>query len=439
VREARKVLIMSRVAVAGIGDNIEMAVEEVFSPFGGIGALLGERENAFVKVNAVDFKPYCHTDPQVLAAVIRVLRRGGARRVYVIENCTQGNFTRLVFRVSGIERAAKEAGAVPVYLDEGRQEEITLPTLGYKVHVSRWVKERLIDGREDNWYLSLPKLKTHSMGTVTLGVKNQFGLVMQADRMRDHNWMLHRKFADIYAVVKPHFTLIEGMHATNHGHHIPAGLVDRCVERLGVLIGGDDTLAVDAVGADLLGIAPSDVEHLRLAAGDGLGTIDLNEIEVIGDREPFRRNYTHELLDVFPPDVSIIRGEERCCREGCDLNPRMVLQMLYVDFEGKGGFTMVMGKGLDREELEKIEGKVFLVGDCAIEEAYPALSRRLGKKSVRTAPGCNNLRDVLAALTPLMGVNPIKMVPLPPLESLGLLINARLHRTTARVTPLIPR
>ncbi|MBN2027668.1 MAG: DUF362 domain-containing protein [Actinobacteria bacterium] len=430
---------MSKVAVAPVGDDIAVAVEEVFAPFGGIGSVLGRKKEVFIKVNAVDYKSHSYTYPAVVTVVARLFRQAGARNVYVMENCTQAAFTRLVFRITGLDKAAKEAGAIPLYLDEGKQAEIELPTLGYKVHVSRWVKERLIDARDENLYVSLPKLKTHSMGTVTLGVKNQFGLIMQADRIRDHNYNLHRKFADIYAVIRPDFTVIEGVFAMNHGHDHPEGLVDRCAERLDVLIGGDDTVAVDAVGSDIMGIRPEEVEHLRLAAERGLGTIDLEEIEVIGDREPFRREFTSEILDVYPEDVRIIEGKERCCPEGCSLNTRMVLQYLYVDFQGKGGFTIVMGKGLDEEELEKLEGKAFVVGDCAYEEAYPILSRTLGKKALRVARGCNNLRDVLGGLTPLMGVNPLKMVPLPPLESLGLLLNARIHRTTALVTPLIPR
>ncbi|MDI7251647.1 DUF362 domain-containing protein [Candidatus Solincola sp.] len=152
-----------------------------------------------------------------------------------------------------------------------------------------------------------------SMGTVTLGVKNQFGLIMQADRIRDHNWNLHRKFADIFMLVRPHFTVIEGLHALNHGHYAPEGLAGECVEELGVFIGGEDTLGVDAVGADLLGIDPREVEHLRLAAEEGLGCVDLENIEVVGDREPFRRNYTPELLPAYPPDVRILEGAERCC------------------------------------------------------------------------------------------------------------------------------
>jgi len=430
---------MSKVAVVGVEKDIDAAVQSVFATFGGMEAVLGEKKDVFIKVNGVDYKSHSYTDPQVVSSVARLFKRVGARKVYVMENTTQANFTRLVFRITGLEKAAREAGAVPLYLDEGKQVEIALPAMGYKVHVSRWIKERLIDGRDDNLYVSLPKLKTHSMATVTLGVKNQYGLIMQKDRIIDHNFNLHRKFADIYAVIRPDFTLIEGIYAMNHGHDVAEGLVDRCTERLDVLIGGDDTLAVDAVGCDIMGIDPREVEHLRLAAEDGLGTIDLDEIEVIGDREPYRREYTCELLDVFPQDIPIVEGRERCCPEGCSLNTRMVLQYLFVDFQGKGGFTIVMGKGLDPEELKRLEGRVFIVGDCAIEEAYPELSRRLGRKAVRTAAGCNNLRDVLGALTPLMKVNPLKMVPLSPLESLGLLINARFHRTTARITPIIAR
>ena len=430
---------MSKVAVVAVDGDMESSMREVFGPFGGAKAVLGRKKDVFIKVNGVDYKSHSYTYPEVVSAAVRIFKAAGAREVYVMENCTQAAFTRLVFRITGLERAAKEAGAIPLYLDEGKQVEVTLPTLGYPVHVSRWIKERLIEGREENLYLSLPKLKTHSMATVTLGVKNQFGLIMQEDRIRDHNYNLHRKFADIYGLIRPDFTVIEGIYAMNHGHDHPESLVDRCVERLGVLIGGDDTLAVDAVGCDIMGIPPAEVEHLRLAAEDGLGTIDLEEIEVIGDREPFRRAYTSEILDIYPDDVPIIEGRERCCPEGCSLNTRMLLQWLHADFQGKGGFTIVMGKGLDPGELAGLEGKVFVVGDCAYEEAYPELVRRLGRKAVRVSTGCNNLRDIVGALTPLMGVNPLRIVPLPALESLGLLIKARLHRTTARITPLIPR
>ncbi len=430
---------MSKVVVTPVGEKIEEAVEAVFGPFGGIRDLLAGRTEAFVKVNAVDFKPYTFTDPEVLAAAVRVLRRAGARRVYVMENCTQANFTRLVFRASGLEKASREADAVPLYLDEGPQEEVTLPSLGYPVRVSRWVKERLVDGPRERFYLNIPKLKTHSMTDLTLGVKCQLGLIGQGDRIQDHNENLHRKLADIYALVRPDFTLIDGIHALNHGHYPPSALAEDCAERLGILLGGTDTLAVDAVAADLLGFDPSEVEHLRLAAETAEGTIRLEEIEVVGDRAPYRRSYSSDLLPVFPGDVTLVKGKKRCCREGCRGNTLAVLQTLYVDFRGKGGFTICMGEGLDRRELDRIRGRVLVVGDCAAEEAAELLARRLGRRSVRVVRGCNNLRDIVLGLASLMGVNPLKMVPLPPWETSLLLLRALARRTTARIAlPFLP-
>jgi hypothetical protein len=176
-----------------------------------------------------------------------------------------------------------------------------------------------------------------------------------------------------------------------------------------------------------------------MSAEDGMGTIDMDEIEVIGDREPYRRSYTCELLDEFPPDVKIIMGGERCCREGCRMNTLALLQMLYVDFKGRGGFTICMGKGFDPEEMGGLDGRILLVGDCAVEEIYPLLEHRLGRKALRTVHGCNNLRDNVASMAALMKVNPLKMVPLPPWESVVLLLKARMNRTTARISPLISR
>ena len=52
---------------------------------------------------------------------------------------------------------------------------------------------------------------------------------------------------------------------------------------LGIILAGEDGLAVDAVGCTIIGIDPWDVTHLRLAAERGLGTIDLDEIKVLGE------------------------------------------------------------------------------------------------------------------------------------------------------------
>jgi hypothetical protein len=68
-----------KVAVAAIGEEVSRSLSEVFHPFGGLKSLLAGRQAAFVKVNAIDFKPYCFTDRGIAAAVVLLLGKGRGR------------------------------------------------------------------------------------------------------------------------------------------------------------------------------------------------------------------------------------------------------------------------------------------------------------------------------------------------------------------------
>jgi len=74
--------------------------------------------------------------------------------------------------------------------------------------------------------------------------------------------------------------------------------------KMNLVIAGTDPVAVDAVGAAVLGIQPSDVKHLVLAGKKGLGTCKLDEITVLGEpiekvRRKFRRSFSSRLLVRF--------------------------------------------------------------------------------------------------------------------------------------------
>ena len=172
------------------------------------------------------------------------------------------NFTRLVFQATGYLQICKETGAVPVYLDETPAVPIFLEGIEEFIDISHFVFERLIEHGSENLYLSLPKLKTHSMSQVTLSIKNQFGLVHQKSRIADHNYRIHQKFADIYRVLRPDFALIAGLIATTHGHYPTTYNAPKCVVPMDLLIGGSDPLAPDVVAAALMGFDLTQVKHL---------------------------------------------------------------------------------------------------------------------------------------------------------------------------------
>ena len=426
------------VSVVDIKRDLAGAVRRVMSEQGVDRVVKAKPDEVYVKVNAIDFKPYSFTSLEVTGEVLDYLREAGARRLFLMENSTQGNFTRLVFHVAGFDRLAAEHGAEVLYLDEGRQVPVELPHLGYSVRVSRHVRH-IIDDRDGVTYVNVPRLKTHSMTVLTCGVKNQYGLVAHRDRSYDHNFRLHRKLADLYAVIRPDMTLVDGTVATIYGHYPPEALHKKALVPLNILVGGTDTLAVDTVCARILGYGIEEVGHLKEARDMGLGCGDLSRIEITGvPLSRFKQRYPYELFDAFPPDVEIIRGRERNCLEGCDANTLALLQVLYLDFEGKGGFTIVMGRGFEPGVIEGIEGRVHVAGPCAYDAVGEDLVRRLGRKNVTFTRECNDLAGTTGALTKLMKVSPLKIVPLNPLKSVELLLQARLNRTSARIPPLLP-
>ena len=126
-----------------------------------------------------------------------------------------------------------------------------------------------------------------------------------------------------------------------------------------------------------------------------------------------------------------------CCTEGCRRNTEAVLEVFGQDYEGKGSFTILMGKGIAGSDVAGLSGPVHIAGDCAISEWYPELSRKLGKSKITVSPGCNNLAKTIDGITRWLHIHPLKLVPINPLKSLALLIQAKLHGSKANITQVV--
>ncbi|HQJ09501.1 MAG TPA: hypothetical protein PLF54_10905, partial [Deltaproteobacteria bacterium] len=198
-------------------------------------------------------------------------------------------------------------------------------------------------------------------------------------------------------------------------------------------------LAVDIVGSKFLGFDLKEVEHLKLAAKYGLGESRISKIEIVNKAlfDERRQSFSWNLLEKFPPEVKIVRGKTMCCTEGCKRNTEALLEVLSQDFKGKGSFTIFMGKGIDRADIEGANAPVHIAGDCAIGECYQELCKRLGRSKVTTSPGCNNLAANLDGMMKWLHITPLKLVPVNPIKSLKLLILAKLHGTKANIPPVI--
>lgn len=429
---------MPIVVIAETGHGLAQALEAIFAPQGGVEAVIPKNGGTiYIKPNGIHFSPYSYTDPAVLDALLAYLRDHGYARLAVMEGCTGGNFTRLVFKLTGYADICRRYGAEPVYLDEGPTILVELRD-GSRTRISRRLYSQIVN-RGENFYLSLPKLKTHSMATVTLGVKNQQAFPVAADRMEHHSHeTLHLRLAALYALTRPDFCIIEGVTATAHGHFPVTALLDEYRVPMNILVGGSDTLAVDVVGARVLGYSLQEVQHLRLCAEWRLGEGDLERIDVRGvPLDRFTQRLPHTLLGRLHPQVKWVVGRARACVEGCRGNSECIQEMLYNDYAGKGGWTLVCGSGFEDADLEDLPGDILVVGPCACQEVGDVLRVRYPDRRIYLVPEHNDLMTNTRYQARLMGVVPVKMVPTNPVQAAWILLQAKLRGLQARVPPLL--
>ena len=131
--------------------------------------------------------------------------------------------------------------------------------------------------------INLPKLKTHNLTVLTMGVKNLFGVVPGALKIGYHSKLVERErfcegLLDILQFVRPTLTVLDaiiGMEGEG-----PTGGDPR---QIGAVVTSTDVLAVDILGATLVGMEPDIVTTTRLAAARGLTTGKVDDLEILGD------------------------------------------------------------------------------------------------------------------------------------------------------------
>jgi len=366
---------MTEVIISDTKNGIQSAVNNIFKSLEKSGPILKSSKEVYIKVNGIDFKKHAYTSPKLLEAVIRYLSNNQAK-IHVMENSTQANMTRIVFAINGYKKVCDDLGVDIIYLDEektkifnfeGKKSSKEDPK-GYNLKTFRMPETivRIIENRDLITYINLPKLKTHSMARVTLGIKNQWGFPQHADRGKDHNYNLHSKLVDVYGIIRPDITIIDGSGGgTIHGHYPPTAWEDELVIPFNILIGGRDTLSVDVIGARIFGLTIDEVPHLKMAYQRGLGEGDIEKINVIGkDLSEYKEKYEWNLVQKFPDDVKIVKGKELACIEGCLNNPLATVQGFAYDYPDKfkGNWFLVIGKGHDENLVEMLKEEGYTKG-----------------------------------------------------------------------------
>lgn len=244
-------------------ERIEALVAEALEEFG-----LVPQGRVLVKPNIVmagELFRHAYTRPEVTQGVVSALKRRGqdVTELGIGERCGITVPSRYAFREAGYDKVFRRTGVQRYLFDEVPQVEIPLHHPG-RLRDSIYVPEPIAQA---DWFVNVPKFKAHPWTTVTFSLKNYIGIQDDRHRLIDHDWALNRKIADLQHVIQPQLVVIDAITAGQGRMLTPIPFP------LQLLVLGNNQVAVDATCCRILGLAPEDVEHIRLAHEDGFGPL----------------------------------------------------------------------------------------------------------------------------------------------------------------------
>jgi uncharacterized protein (DUF362 family) len=275
--------------------------------------------------------PY-RTDPTTVVETVHLLAKAGARRVRIIESFFPASEDLALWARYGLDVNAINNLGVPVVWENvqnlGRYKQyvrLKVPTGGY-MYPAYYLNPAFT---ECDTYVSLAKLKNHWINGVTMSMKNNFGNTpcslyggdcgpngneqptkergavlhegktkapsgvdaeLHPESPRDPGYRVPRIVTDQVGIRPIDLAIIDGVETVRGGEGPWLPGLEKMTP--GVIVVGRNPVCTDAVGMAVMSYSPQAERGtapfvrgdncLKLAEAVGLGTTDLNRIEVVG-------------------------------------------------------------------------------------------------------------------------------------------------------------
>lgn len=238
-------------------------LDALLAPLGGMLAFVKAGDRVLLKPNLLTgSKPDkdCTTRPELVYAVAKLVQAAGGKP-FLADSPAFGSAAG-VARANGYDAWLEELG-VPVVEMHGARVETGNPEFNHL----RLSKEAIAA----DVVINLPKVKSHSQLTLTLGVKNLFGCV--PGKMKAWWHMEAGKDADRFATmlvetaraIAPNLTIADGI--IGHQGNGPSNGEPR---HLGILAASANVFALDRALVELLNVTPESIPTIVAAERLGL-------------------------------------------------------------------------------------------------------------------------------------------------------------------------
>jgi len=251
-------------------------------------ALPVKDKTVLLKANLVGHDPhgFIKTHPAVIAAAREAFLKLGAARVLIGDGPALDRDTQAILESVRLAEFTGKLGRDFCDLNIDDVERVPLETRASPLR-ELYLPKTVLGA---DFFVSMPKLKTHHWAGVTLSMKNLFGIVPGSCYGWPKN-ILHwagidRSILDINAAARPDFVIVDGILGMEGN-----GPTQGNPKHAGVLLFGDDPVAADSTACRVMGLRPEKVDYLARAA-TMLGHLEISKIQQLGEpvdavRTPF--------------------------------------------------------------------------------------------------------------------------------------------------------
>ncbi len=268
----------SRVAIRAVSDyeaDIEAILWETLQEF----RLPVRGKSVLLKPNFVEpeMQGIINTHPIVIRGAREVFLRLGADSVTIAEGPGHERDTEGILEVLRLREYVGPLERAFVDLNTDEVAEVATRTQASRLKTLCLPKTVLTA----DFVVSMPKMKTHHWVGVTLSLKNMFGIVPGSCYGWPKNalhWAgIGKSILDINGTVRPDFAIVDGIVGMEGN-----GPIQGTPKNSGVLVAGDDPVAVDATCARIMGLVPDRIDYLKRAALL-LGNMQEEKVEQVGE------------------------------------------------------------------------------------------------------------------------------------------------------------
>ena len=278
-------------------DRVEQFVRDSLEVLDTEASMFRPGHKVLLKPNLLrGFKPErcVTTHPVVVEAVCRVLKDLSVGQIVISDSPALGSLSAVADK-AGYGLLEKKYGAriLPLTNPIPFENEEGVPHLKIAGCLEQY--DRIIN---------LPKVKSHCQMTMTLGIKNLFGLVIGKRKpvlhclVKNDKIKFGKMLIDIARHVNPCLTIVDGIQAMQG-----QGPLNGTAYPLAVMGAGTDMTALDRIFADLLNIPLDKVYALQAAKLKQFGQFNLEHIEISGPAD-YRSLTVKDFKQAYPIDIS---------------------------------------------------------------------------------------------------------------------------------------